>query len=174
MFYSLWRLASSASHDKWNFFPTFLIPYLTGLDTPKEPIINLISRRRDTVLLRLRHVHILGPINHGQMDGILNKIADDVSTIMDGVTVVVGAWKCNVACVMWTEIDWSMYQLKLSLWKSHRIRLWTESHLSHSSTSVAILYYCPRKLCICVVYKEKKYWLIYIFLSQSRNQMMHS
>lgn len=56
-------------------------------------------------MLRLRHVHILGPINHGQMDGILNIIADDVSTIMDGVTVVAGAWNCNVACMMWTEID---------------------------------------------------------------------
>ena len=51
-------------------------------------------------------------------------MAADVSTFMDGVVVDVEgqAVQCSMLCVIWAEIDPSMYQLELTSNKSRRMR----------------------------------------------------
>lgn len=51
-------------------------------------------------------------------------MAADVSTFMDGVAVDVEgqAVQCSMLCVIWAEIDPSMYQLELTSNKSRRMR----------------------------------------------------
>lgn len=66
-------------------------------------------------------------------------------------------------CVMWAEIDPSMYQLELISSKAHRMREWTDNYLSHYPRRAAVFYYCLRKLCMWLLYKENKYWLTCTF-----------